>query len=124
MAEVFGRMPQGKKIPEAEQVEMAKGIAKSLEDGLLAYLRQPKSDPEVLDNVRYVITQLSNAMIHSGDAASGKTRQDDLDAVLRGIGMVLDPARDRRVDNDSTAPLAANRFVEIVNQRFGYLQNK
>src|SRR3989344_1613695 len=105
------RSPEQRMSPE-QAIEKAKGIAKALEDSLTAYLRRPKADSDTLNNVEYIVGKLDHAMHYAGDANSGKARQDDLDAVMRGVGMMLDPARDRGIDNDSTHPRAANRFVD------------
>lgn len=113
--------PLDQRMSQEQAIEKAKGIAKSLEDSLTTYLRQPKGDPETLDNVQYIVANLANALAYTASADAGKTREDDLDAVMRGVGMMLDPARDIRNDNDETHPRAANRFRELVDTRFRYL---
>lgn len=97
------------------------GLAKSLEESLALYLRQPKADPRVLKNVEFLLSQLSNALMYAGDGQGGQVRQSDLDAVILGAAMVLDPARERKHTLDSTAD-TARRFVELVNQRFAELK--
>jgi len=114
--------PERKRMSEAEQQEKVKVIVDSFQESLEMYLRQPNADPEVLGNVMYVVVELSNALMNAGDASGGKARQDDLDAVMRGVGMILDPARNASGDLDGTARSTAERFVEIVNRRFGSLQ--
>lgn len=114
--------PERKRMSEGEQQEKVESIVSSFKKSLEMYLRQPQADPEVLGNVNYIIANLSNALMYAGDAGGGKSREDDLDAVMRGVGMVLDPARDSKGDLDGTARPTAERFVEIVNRRFVSLQ--
>ena len=122
MIDTFGGKQERRKMSEMEQRQKVEGITNGLQQSLLLYLRQPKADPEILDNVQYILANLFNALMYAGDQASGKSRQDDLDAVMRGVGMVLDPARERRRDLDSTAEPTARRFMELVKSRFSELK--
>ena len=104
-----------------EAPEKARGIAGSLEEGLQFYLRSPQADPAVLDNVQSLVTQLVNALIVAGQERSGRQKQDDLDAVILGSAMVLDPAREKKADIESTKE-TAHRFIELVQARFRSLE--
>src|SRR5262245_31484358 len=86
----------------AEAQQYAHRIARGLEDSLSAYLHQPNANPYVLDNVRDILTNLSNALTYAGDQNAGPQRQADLKAVTEGAAMMLDPARDSRADGGQT----------------------
>ena len=108
-----------------EVVSGVRKIAAGLEEGVLAYLVRPESDPELIGILDKLVGHLGIALRYGQSTdALPKERLLDVKAGLVGAGRVLDPAEEfSALSTPSEVSLAA-RFLDLTRRRVGIFDQK